>query len=67
MNKNKNGIDYHYIAFKLVSNYPENTLKDFDNLLERMEDFDLLSKEGMKIRQIFHGACWNDEYFTEEF
>lgn len=60
MSKSKNGISYEYMAFKLLTEFPDITPKDFEVLLELMSDWELLSKEGNKVHSVIFKAVWED-------
>ena len=58
MNKNKNGVDYYYIVAKILLELKTLTPKEVDLLLEKMDDFNLLSDDGKKIKTIIWGHVW---------
>lgn len=57
---NKNGVDYYYILFKLLLELPDVTPKQFELLMETMDDFNLLSKDGENIRGILQDHIYYD-------
>lgn len=54
----KNGIDNWYITAKILLEFPEITPKQMSLLLETMDDFNLLSKDGREIKERIDNHVW---------
>lgn len=59
--KNKNNIDLYYIAFKLITEFPDVTPKQFEGLFELMSDWELLSEDGKNVGKLIFNQVWSDE------
>lgn len=60
MDKTKNGIEYSYIVSKLLLEQPDVTPRKFELLMEMMDDFDLLSKQGQEVYKILCNHVYQD-------
>jgi len=57
--KNDNGIEYGYVAFKIMQLFPDSSPREIEHLLERMQDFGLLNEQGDKLKKLFWDYFWN--------
>lgn len=56
----KNGVAYTHMAFVLLTQFPNVTPKQFETMLEVMQDWGLLSENGDKVKEWVYNAVWKN-------
>lgn len=56
----KNGVAYTHMAFKLLTEFPDVTPRQFESLLEVMQDWGLLTEDGDKVKTWIYNAVWGE-------
>ncbi len=58
--KAKNGVAYTHMAYVLLTLLPDVTPRQFESLLEVMQDWGLLTEDGDKVKEWIYNAVWGE-------
>ena len=58
--KAKNGVAYTHMAYILLTQFPDVTPRQFERMLEAMQDWGLLTEDGDKVKEWIYNTVWGE-------